>query len=83
MIPGDKMKWIFTFFIVSATIGWAAFLVKTVEQTMLSPTPINVLEVSGVSILLGAMINWCGNAIQFWFRKKPKGEEPIEVKKGK
>jgi hypothetical protein len=53
------------------TVGWAAFVMYMVKWTMTNPNPINVVELSGVSVLLGALIVWNGNVNQFWFRKKP------------
>ena len=66
---GDKPKWYFTFSLLLLTLGWAVFSVKVVQQAMTIPTQTSVIEASGVGVLLGALIGWNGNVIQFWFRK--------------
>jgi len=66
----DIVKWIYTFFLLTATIGWSAFCVLTIKSALSAPTQQNVLEVAGVTVLLGALITWCGNVNQYWFRKK-------------
>jgi hypothetical protein len=70
-MKGDKMKWLYTFVLLLATIGWAVFAVTIVKSTMATPTPIGVLEASGVSVLLGALISWNADVNRYWFRKKP------------
>lgn len=66
-----KIKWVYTFFLLIITILWAMFCVWTVKKAMSNPTPVSVLEVAGVGPLLGALITWCGDVKQFWFRKQP------------
>lgn len=81
MRKGDKMKWLYTFVLLGVTIGWARFCVLVVLDTMAAPTPIGVLEVAGVTVLLGALISWNANVNQYWFRKKaPAEEKPTEEK---
>jgi hypothetical protein len=71
----------FSFFVLGVTIGWAVFSVIITKNALEQPTPSSVLEASGVNVLLGAMINWCGNVIQNWFRKsKPLEEDEEEPK---
>ena len=68
-MKSEKMKWVYTFILLFLTILWAAFCVKTVKEAMAAPTAMTVLEVAGVGPLLGALITWCGDVKQFWFRK--------------
>lgn len=76
MKTSDKAKWVYTFFLLLVTIGWAAFCVITIRDAVTTPTSTSVLEVAGVTVLLGALIAWNGNVNQYWFRKKPKDEPP-------
>lgn len=71
------MKWIYTFVLLIATIGWAVFTVIVVKDAMATPTAAGILEASGTSVLLGALIGWNSLVIQHWFRKKAmSGEIP-------
>ena len=70
MRPSERMKWIYTFVLLGVTLGWAAFAVWIVRDTMAEPTSVGVLESSGTSVLLGALIGWNALVVQFWFRKK-------------
>ena len=75
MRKGDLMKWLYTFVLLGATLAWARFTVLIVVETLASPTSLGVLEASGASILLGALIAWNANVNQFWFRKAAPKEE--------
>jgi hypothetical protein len=70
------MKWIYTYVLLGATICWGMFTVNTVSTAVSSnePNPGLVLEVSGASLLLGALIVWNGNVNQHWFRKRGQDE---------
>ena len=70
----DKMKWLYTFFLLLVTIAWAVFSVMVVKSAIAAPTATGVLEASGTSVLLGALIGWNSLVIQFWFRKRPTNE---------
>ena len=74
MRPSERMKWVYTFVVLAATIGWAAFTVLVVRDARAEPTPAGVLEGSGTSVLLGALIGWNALIVQFWFRKKGPNE---------
>ncbi len=69
-----NLRWAFTFVLLFLTVGWAGFVMWMVWFTANKPSPVNVMELSGVSVLLGALIVWNGNVNQFWFRKKPSSE---------
>ena len=73
-MDGEKMKWAYSILLLFLTIGWAAFTVVVVKQSALNPTSTSVVEASGTSVLLGALVAWNGNVNQFWFRKG-KGEK--------
>ena len=64
------MKWIYTFVLLGLTVYWAIFLISTVKCALAEPTEINILETTGVSVLLGALIAWNATVNQHWFRKK-------------
>jgi len=70
------MKWIYTFVLLGATIGWAYFTVSVTKEAMTIPVtdPSTVLEASGASLLMGALIVWNGNVNQHWFRKRGPDE---------
>lgn len=75
MTKADLMKWIYTFVLLVVTIGWAVFTVIVVKSVTDAPTAAGVLEASGTSVLLGALIGWNSLVIQHWFRKKPTSGE--------
>lgn len=77
-MKGDGMKWLYTFVLLAVTLGWAIFTVFTVREAIIAPEAINVIEVSGTSVLLGALIAWNANVNQFWFRKKSPEAKPKE-----
>lgn len=66
----SKMKWAYTFFLLIMTLAWAVFTVQVVGNAIADPSSINVIEASGTSVFLGALIAWNGNVNQHWFRKK-------------
>ncbi len=71
MLKGDYPKWVYTFLLLLITIGWAGFLVKVIESTLADPNAAKIIEVSGVSVLLGALITWNVTVNGYWFRKAP------------
>lgn len=73
----EKMKWIYTFVLLSALIGWAMFLVFIVKGAVTAPEPVDVIAAAGVGVLLGALIVWNGNINKHWFggEKKPPEEK--------
>ena len=71
MSRGDIPKWIYTFTLLVATLWWARFLVLTVKGVITQPTELGIIEVAGVGVLLGALLSWNANIVQYWFRKAP------------
>jgi len=69
-VKQEDIKWLYTFFLLIVTIGWAVFSVIVIKSAMSAPSPASVLEASGTSVLLGALIGWNALVIQHWFRKK-------------
>ena len=72
---GDKMKWLYTFMLLLITVGWAVFTVMIVRGALAEPSVTGVLEASGTSVLLGALIGWNSLIVQYWYRKKPSAQE--------
>lgn len=72
----DTWKWLYTFVLLLVTLGWAIFTVVVIKGVMAEPTAVGVLEASGTSVFLGALIAWNGNVNQYWFRKKPPTQQP-------
>lgn len=66
------MKWIYTFALLGITIAWAVFTVYVVLGAMAYPSAMNVIEASGTSVLLGALIAWNGTAVKHWFGGEEK-----------
>lgn len=66
----EHTKWVFSFVLLFLTVGWAIFTVMIVRGAAVSPTSMSVLEASGTSVLLGALIGWNTLVVQYWFRKK-------------
>ena len=76
----ERMKWLYTFFLLIVTLGWAVFLVFTVwDAITFGPEPLDVVAAAGVGVLLGALIAWNGTVNQYWFRKK--GPKPLKEEK--
>ncbi len=69
-MQAENLKWIYTFVLLAVTIGWAVFTVMVVKDALANPSDVGVLEASGTSVLLGALIGWNALVIQYWFRKK-------------
>jgi len=69
-MQADKMKWVYTFVLLAVTIGWSVFTVLIVKVALAAPSEAGILEASGTSVLLGALIGWNALVVQYWFRKK-------------
>jgi len=69
-MQADKMKWVYTFVLLAVTLGWAVFTVMIVRGALAEPSEVGILEASGTSVFLGALISWDALVVQYWFRKK-------------
>jgi len=69
-MQADKMKWYYTFVLLAVTLGWAVFTVMIVRDALADPSAVGILEASGTSVFLGALISWDALVVQYWFRKK-------------
>jgi len=69
-MQADRMKWLYTFVLLAVTLGWAVFTVLIVRSALSEPSGVGVLEASGTSVFLGALIGWNALVVQYWFRKK-------------
>lgn len=72
-------KWIYTFVLLIVTIFWATFTFNAIAAAATSnETPADevkeALQISGSSMLMGALIVWNGNVNQHWFRKRGPDE---------
>lgn len=79
-MSNKNWKWVYTFVMLFATIGWGVFTVMIVRDAALkienqTITQIDLISAAGASGLMGALIGWNSLIIQHWFRKKI--EEPI------
>lgn len=63
------MKWIYTYVLFFVMMAWAVFVVLIVHHTLHHPDEIDIIAVSGTSIVLGALIAKWSDTHQFWFRK--------------
>ena len=72
----QSWKWLYSFVVLGLTVFWAWFCLTTVNHTMQNPTGGNIIETSGASALMGALIVWNGNINQHWFRKKSPPTPP-------
>jgi len=72
----EYLKWAYTFILLFVTIGWAYLCLIVVRDALTLPTPINILEASGTSVLLGALIPLNVNVNQYYFRKKSPPKAP-------
>jgi len=73
-----KMKWVYTILLLLVTLGWAVFTVLIVRSAITEPSSVGILEVSGTSVFLGALIGWNALVIQYWFRKKAPEKKQVE-----
>lgn len=69
-MQADRMKWFYTFVLLAVTLGWAVFTVMIVKGALSEPSELGILEASGSSVFLGALIGWNALVVQYWFRKK-------------
>lgn len=74
-MKGDGWKWVYSFVMLIATVGWACFTMTVVRSAIAEPSVIGILEASGTNILLGALIGWNTTIVYHWFRKRPTKEE--------
>jgi len=74
----EKMKWLYAFVLLVFTLAWAAYTVETVKACLVLLTPSAVLESSGTSVLLGALITLNVNVNQYYFRKKTPDEPEVK-----
>jgi len=74
----EKMKWVYTFVLLFLTVAWAVFTVEVVMAAMAVPTSASVLEASGTSVFLGALLTWNANINKHWFggEKTPAVDKP-------
>jgi Na+-translocating ferredoxin:NAD+ oxidoreductase RnfC subunit len=70
MKGNDIAKWVYTFLLLIAMVGWGWFSVHTICQAMDQPTTIDIIAAAGVSGLMGALITLTTLATQHRFRKK-------------
>ena len=70
MDADDRIRWRFAFFVLAITVGWAIFAVWMTWRAICMATTMDILAAAGTNVLLGAMINWSGNVVQFYFRRK-------------
>ena len=72
------MKWAYTFVLLGVTIWWGWFTINIVNDALTNANPLEaperILEVTGASMLMGALIVWNGNVNQHWFRKRGPDE---------
>ncbi len=72
-MEGDKFKQVYSFFVLAITVLWAAFCVWITYRAVSELQATDVLASAGANVLLGALLNWCGNINQYWFRRaKPQ-----------
>ena len=74
----EKMKWLYAFVLLILTLAWAAYTVETVRACLTMPTPAAVIESSGTSVLLGALLTLNVNVNQYYFRKKTPDEPEVK-----
>ena len=73
---GDFAKWVYTFVLLFLTVGWAGYVLRILQHTAADPNIARIVELSGASGLLGAMMTWNATIIYFWFRKQPAAGTP-------
>ncbi|HUV52894.1 MAG TPA: hypothetical protein VMW64_07450 [Dehalococcoidia bacterium] len=65
------MRWAYTFVLLFTTLGWAYFLIKSVEWAVAAKTDVSIIEAAGVGTVLGVLLTLNVNVNQFFFRKRP------------
>jgi len=68
------MRWLYTFTLLLATIGWGYLLLWTVEKAIASHATVDIIGTAGVGTMLGVLLTLNVNVNQFWFRKKSPDE---------
>jgi hypothetical protein len=71
----DWLKWIYTFVLLGATLGWGMFCVETVKWALINRSDADIIGTAGVGIILGLLLAMAKDVNQFWFRKS-KAEKP-------
>jgi hypothetical protein len=70
-MKGDIPKWIYTFALLGATLWWAYHTLDVAKTLPVQPSGANIFELTGTSMLLGALVSWISTIIMHWFRKAP------------
>jgi hypothetical protein len=71
----EQFKQVYAFVNLGITVIWAGFCVWITYQAVVSKLTVDILVSAGANALLGALIAWNGNIVQFFFRKaKPNGD---------
>jgi hypothetical protein len=75
-VNDEKFKQVYAFVNLGITVIWGAFCVWITFQAVASKLTVDILASAGANALLGALIVWHGNIVQFFFRRaKPNGEQ--------
>lgn len=71
----EEFKQKYAFVNLGVMIAWGLFCAWITYRAAVSKLVIDILTSAGVNVLLGAMIVWHGNIVQFFYRRaKPNGE---------
>lgn len=72
----EQFKWLYAFVNLAVTVAWGVFCAWVTYRAAESKLAVDILTSAGVNVLLGAMIAWHGNIVQFFYRRaKPNGEQ--------
>lgn len=81
-MKGDIPKWLYTFALLASTLWWAYHTLDVAKTLPAQPSGGNIFELTGVSMLLGALITWSSTIIMHWFRKAPPAQTKPDNKGG-
>ena len=60
--------------VLGITTGWAVFGVLITARAMQNPTADGILQAAGMGVVIGALLAWSANVVQFYFRKSDPNE---------
>ena len=78
----DWLKWIYTFVLLGATLGWGVFCLECVKWAITSGATVDIIAAAGVNVVLGVMLAMAKDVNQFWFRKAKEDKNVTNITAG-
>ena len=74
----NKMKWRYTFVVLSVFVGWASFAIWLTYRAACTGIAVDIMAASGTNVVLGILGAKWSDSHQFWFRKSKSNNTKSE-----